>query len=265
MPLRFGSPPGLRLTWQSQHSHVNKPYHGVRGFLPPVTLREYVFKTTSSHNLLCQFTRDHPKSWILIHLLRPNTRGPAQGAVFTLHAPQADVDRFLVEEFGKRYGTYEVIFQGPDLTSVEVTNYILPAYRGADPVEMATKMLGRDSFFTPILVVDGYIHIKVVAAPPAAGKNFTELLKRMTAVTHPEDFKLIHTGEFDPLQRLRPRDDAISPRQLEVLKLAVELGYYDDPRKSTLEDIARAFGVSKAAVHKRLLAAETKIIKNSLV
>lgn len=227
-----------------------------------MALREYVFKTASSQNLLCQFTKRESGSWIVLHLLRGRTQGPAHGAVFTIHASQAAVDRFLTEEFGKKYGTYEVLQQGADFTSVEVSNYLLPAYRGLDPVEMTTRLLGRDAFFAPILVHEGYIHIKVIATPGGGGKPFTELLDRLTRVTHPEDFKLIHTGEFDPLLRLKPRDDAISPRQREVLKLAIELGYYDDPRRTTLEEIAHTFGVSKAAVHKRLVAAESKILKN---
>lgn len=225
-------------------------------------LREYVFKTASSTNLLCQFTRREAGTWILIHLLRGQTQGRAQGAVFTIRAPRAVADRFLTEEFGKRYGTYEIIHKSPELTSVEVTNYLLPAYRGADPVELATKLLGRDAFFAPLLVVGGYIHIRVIATPPADAQTFNELLRRLTTATNPEDFKLIHTGAYDPPLRLLPRDDQISPRQEEVLKLATELGYYDEPRKVTLEEVARAFGVSKAAVHKRLMAAESKIIKN---
>lgn len=224
-------------------------------------LREYVFKTTSSQNLLCQFTRREAGSWILIHLLRGATRGRAQGAVFTLQAPQPTVDRFLTEEFGKRYGTYEVIQHAPDRTSVEVTNYLLPAYRGMDPVELATNLLGRDAFFAPVLVHAGYIYIRVIATPAAGGTQFSELLKRLTVVTNPEEFRLIHMGEFDPVRNLVPGDDELSPRQLEVLKYAVEIGYYDEPRRATLSDIAQAFGVSKAAVHKRLLAAESKIIK----
>jgi hypothetical protein len=224
-------------------------------------LREFFFKTTAESNLLCQFTRREPGSWILIHLLRASSSQRAERAVFTVHASPPAVDRFLTEEFGRRYGTFDVIGRDEGIASIEVTNYLLPKYRGMDPIELATSLLGKDAFFFPILVEAGYMHIRVVGAGGAAGKQFAEVLRRISSVTSPDDFKLIHSGEFDPLQRLRPRGEALSPRQDEMLRMAIELGYYDDPRKCTLETLAKQFGVSKAAVHKRLVSAESKILK----
>lgn len=224
-------------------------------------LREFFFKTASASNLLCQFTRREAGSWILIHLFRSSASQRAERAVFTIHATSEAVQRFLKEEFGRRYGTFEVIARSDDTVSIEVTNYLLPTYRGQDPIDLATNLLGRDSFFMPILVEGGYMHIKVVGTGAGAGKRFQEIMDRMSSVTSPDDFKLIHTGEFDPLKRLKPRGDSLSPRQDEMLRMAIELGYYDDPRKCTLETLARQFGVSKAAVHKRLVSAESKILK----
>lgn len=226
-----------------------------------MVLKEFFFKTSSQGNLLCQFTRREPGAWILVHLFRAGSSQRAERALFTIHAPQAAVDRFLVEEFGRRYGTFEVITREPGLVSVEVTNYLLPTYRGLDPVELATNLLGRDCFFAPILVEDGYMHIKVVGTVRGAGRQFGEMLKRVTTVTSPDDFKLIHAGDYDPRRRLRPRGDDLSPRQDEMLRMAIELGYYDEPRKCTLQTLAQQFGVSKAAVHKRLVSAESKILK----
>lgn len=227
-----------------------------------MALKEYLFKTASETNLLCKWTKDQPDRWILIQLLRARSRGKAAGAIFTLHGSGDEIGRFLKEDFGHKYGTYELLRDEDGLASVEVTNYLLPAYRGADPVELATALLGPDAHFAPILVHDGYIHIKVIASPAAGGRSFAELLKRLTAATQPGDFQLIHSGDWDPLVQLKARDDRLSDRQTEVLKTAIEFGYYDDPRRCTLDEIAGAFGVSKAAVHKRLLAAESKIIKN---
>lgn len=227
-----------------------------------MALREYVFKTTSAANLLCRWTREDAGRWILIQILRGAGQGKVEGALFTVHAPPVEADRFLREEFGKKYGSYRLVNRRGDLASVEVTNYLLPSYRGADPVDLATKLLGPDVIFAPILVHEGYIHVRVYAAPPADGRNFGELLKRITSAAQPEEFQLIHTGAWDPIQRLKPRPDHLTERQQEVLKIAVEFGYYDEPRRCTLEDIARAFGVSKAAVHKHLVAAESKIMKS---
>lgn len=224
-------------------------------------MKEYVFKTASAGNLLCRWTQRQPERWILIQLLRREARGKAEGALFTLHAPGEEIDRFLKGEFGKRYGTYAVLSRRPNLVSVEVSNYLLPAYRGQDPVELATQLMGPDVFFAPILVHDGFIHVRVYATPPAEAGSFGELLKRITAAANPQDFQLIHSGDWDPVANLLPPATRVTERQREVMRVAIDFGYYDEPRRCTLDEIARALNVSKAAVHKQLLAAESRILK----
>lgn len=224
-------------------------------------LRQFTFKTSSPSNLLCRWTRGRPDRWILIHLLRAQSQGKAAAAIFTLHASADETAQFLREEFGRRYGTYRSISETPGATSVEVSNYLLPAYRGMDPVEMATQLLGSDLHFYPILVHDGYIHFKVVAQRPPAGGRFAELQRRLTAATNPEDFQLTGVEDWDPVRELKAGEAPLSDRQREVLRVAVEFGYYDEPRRCRLEDIAKALGVSKAAIHKRLVAVESKVMK----
>lgn len=226
-----------------------------------MALREYVFRTSSPSNLLCRWTQEDPNRWILIQLLRRTTTGKAEAAIFTLHAEASEIDQFLRDEFGKKYGTYRPLYRHGDLASIEVTNYLLPAYRGQDPIEMATRMLGEDAFFAPILVHEGFIHVRVIASPPKDGRRFAELIERVTAATHPSEFELIHSGDWNPLAQLKPQPRRLTVKQLEVLKIARDFGYYDDPRRCTLQEIAKAFGVSKAAVHKHLVAAESKVIK----
>ncbi len=48
----------------------------------------------------------------------------------------------------------------------------------------------------------------------------------------------------------------------EVLRMAIAMGYYSDPRQCTLDDLASSMGVSKAAVHKRLQMAENALIRS---
>jgi len=224
-------------------------------------VREYVFKTSSATNLLCRWTQHQPQRWILIQLLRSGARQKAEGALFTIHASGTEADHFLKDEFGKRYGVYHVVNRRPNLVSVEVSNYLLPAYRGQDPVELATHLLGPDVFFAPLLVHDGFIHVRVYATPPAESRSFSELLRRITAAANPEEFQLIHSGEWDPVTALLPPAERVTERQREVLRVAIEFGYYDEPRRCTLQEIAHALGVSKAAVHKQLVAAESRILK----
>lgn len=55
----------------------------------------------------------------------------------------------------------------------------------------------------------------------------------------------------------------LTDKQRRTLEIALQTGYYEQPRKSDLGDLADEIGVSKSAVSQRLRAAEAKIIKNA--
>lgn len=52
----------------------------------------------------------------------------------------------------------------------------------------------------------------------------------------------------------------LTEKQYETLRRAVVGGYYDDPQRISLEELAEEFGVSKSAVSQRLRRAESKIV-----
>lgn len=56
----------------------------------------------------------------------------------------------------------------------------------------------------------------------------------------------------------------LTDKQRRTLEIALKTGYYEQPRKADLADLADRLGVSKSAVSQRLRAAEAKIIKNAL-
>lgn len=52
----------------------------------------------------------------------------------------------------------------------------------------------------------------------------------------------------------------ITPKQWEAATLAVEAGYYDDPKETDLDELARSLGVSASALSQRLNAVERKLM-----
>lgn len=54
--------------------------------------------------------------------------------------------------------------------------------------------------------------------------------------------------------------DVLTPRQQEVVDLAIEHGYYDFPRRSTLTDLAEILDVNKSVVSRTLQRAESHLI-----
>ena len=58
---------------------------------------------------------------------------------------------------------------------------------------------------------------------------------------------------------------ALTPSQREALSAALERGYFDIPRETTLEDIADQLGVSDQAVSERLRRAQKRVFERVLV
>lgn len=53
----------------------------------------------------------------------------------------------------------------------------------------------------------------------------------------------------------------ITEKQSEAMQLAISAGYYDDPRSTDLDGLAKHLGISRSAVSQRLTSAESKLVK----
>ncbi len=222
---------------------------------------EYAFKIRSVDNLLCRFTQEDPRVRIILNLLRSGAHEPVEKAIVTILADARTRQRFLTGEFARKYGTFDLLSESDDYASVEISTAILSYYQQHDPIQLTIQMLGPETVFQPVLVQDGYIHITVMSPNPDGLNAFNQFTQHMRRVVPADDFKLLHVGEYQPDLRLKGRAKAITARQEEVVKMAIAMGYYNDTRQCNLEDLAEAFGISKAAVHKRLQMAENSLIR----
>lgn len=70
------------------------------------------------------------------------------------------------------------------------------------------------------------------------------------------------------VERIRTKGEGVqldgstlTKKQQEALTLAVESGYYDQPRGATLNDLAERLGISRSGVSQRLNAVERKLVR----
>lgn len=224
-----------------------------------MALTEFVFKTRSDKNLLCEFTKAHAGAEVVIHLLRGDPGVDVRDALYTIMAPRAAREE-LLKQFPGAYGRFDLVTEHEDYATVRAP-LKLDYAKGHNPIAAVIQTLGPDCWFHPLMAKDGYLHISVVSPSEAGRERFLAYTKRMREHVSPDDFRLVHVGPYVP-PALSEGREGLTPGQDEVLKMAVALGYYDTPRAVTVEDLAEAFGVSKAAAHKRLKAAENKIIKD---
>lgn len=92
------------------------------------------------------------------------------------------------------------------------------------------------------------------------------LLKMMTALD--EEGIAVRTEDiarstFDESDTTTLDLRSLTEKQRDTLRIALETGYYEQPRKADLSDLAERLGVSKSAVSQRLRTAEAKLVKNA--
>lgn len=71
------------------------------------------------------------------------------------------------------------------------------------------------------------------------------------------DIEILETGEYHP--DLGDLYLALTERQREVLDTAVGMGYYQNPREATHDDIAERVGVSPGTVGEHLRKIESRV------
>ncbi|NHN61072.1 MULTISPECIES: helix-turn-helix domain-containing protein [Halorussus] len=70
--------------------------------------------------------------------------------------------------------------------------------------------------------------------------------------------RLTRDGESEP------PGDGLTDHQQEALRTAYELGYFDIPRRATLEDVADELDISSSSVSERLRRAQTQLIQETV-
>jgi DNA-binding CsgD family transcriptional regulator len=70
--------------------------------------------------------------------------------------------------------------------------------------------------------------------------------------------ELVESGEYRP-EGTSPAA-ALTPRQREVLRVAVESGYYEEPRRATAADVAERLDISRGTASEHLRKVESRVL-----
>ena len=74
--------------------------------------------------------------------------------------------------------------------------------------------------------------------------------------------KFLSTGEYDPERTAL--GDALTERQREILRIAVDMGYYEEPRQTNYQELAAELDLSSGTVGEHLRKIESTVLKRVL-
>jgi hypothetical protein len=222
-------------------------------------LSEIVFQLEIPFLPIAQFTKENPGTKLIFnHINFDEDHFPVKQVLTVLAKPsQYDKLLYVLPEF---YDDVKILRRDDRACSVLVSLRGDKKEMLKGPYEAGLKRVGPDMMLRPTVVREGWLTIGAVTLAEldigTMVKEATEFLKDLGI-----KFKLLHYGEYKPEEQpVGDYEEKLTPKQAEIVKMALALGLYDTPRGASLEDLAEVFGISKAAAHNRMKAAEKKIL-----
>lgn len=222
-------------------------------------MTELLFQVELPDWPVATFTREVKDSRIIMNHIRFDEDHFPTRNIFTVLAPPEDAAR-LLETLRQLYTGIQVLRQDPTALSVLVEPQGERMKFLKAPFTTALRALGPDRILRPIVIRDGWMTVSIITAAKVeigdvirtTGDSFKKAGLNM---------KLIRWGEYKPEDHpIGDYEEKLTPKQTEIVKMGLALGFYDNPRRCNLETLANVFGISKAAAHNRLKSAERKIL-----
>ena len=158
------------------------------------------------------------------------------------------VDRFL--------GVSESIVEGTKLVVATDTCVKTHGMSVAD-----TDLEGYDCLLVPpIRYRDGARLIRVIALDPSKLTEYYRALLESFSVTVESKRELAVTDIDRSLSGVGQSTPSLSPRQREVVRCAVEGGYYEVPREVSMETVADRVGIDRRTADEHRRQAERKLL-----
>lgn len=222
---------------------------------------EVVYKIRSDISPLCTYTASHPEVKAILNHVSwdPDTRSAK--TLITLTGPDDRLQE-LASSLQGAYDRVETVTQGKEQLTLRAGSKLDALKKQGNPVAFALDYFGDTAILEPALVKDGYMHTRLLITGKVDLADLLSAYERGVKEGRWSDFKLIRIDDYDPEQQIHGAfTENLTQKQLEVIKTALALGFYNTPRDITLDDLSNIFGISKAAVHNRLQAAERKVIQ----
>jgi hypothetical protein len=213
-----------------------------------MVMTEIVFQIEIPSLPIVQFTRDNPGTRLIFnHINFDPDHFPTKQILTVLGTPaQYDKLLFVLPEY---YDEVRILRRDERACSVMVTLNDEKKEILKGPYEEGLKRI-KDGWMTIGIITLVEIDIGTLV------REASDFLKMLGI-----KLRLLHFGEYKPEEHpIGDYEEKLTPKQTEIIKMALALGLYDTPRKCSLDTLAEIFGISKAAAHNRMKAAEKKIL-----
>jgi hypothetical protein len=222
---------------------------------------EVVYKIRSDIFPLCTYTSTRPDVRAILNVVSWDPETRLTRTLVTLAAPEERLPE-MSALLGQAYDRVEPLHHAKDQLVVKATGRLDTLRKTGNPTAFALDYFGDGAILEPALVKEGYYHTRLLITGKVDLADLLAAYEKGVKEGRWSDFKLVRIDDYDPEAQIQGAfTESLTQKQLEVIKTALALGFYNTPRDITLDDLSNIFGISKAAVHNRLQAAERKVIQ----
>lgn len=222
---------------------------------------EVVYKIRSDIFPLATYTAGHPDIKAILNHVSWDAETKSAKTLITLAGPEDRIEE-AIAALSPAFDRVEVVGRSKEQAVLKASARLDALKKSGNPTAFALEYFGDNAVLEPSLVKDGYHHSRLLITGKVDLADLLAAYERGVKEGRWSDFKLIRIDDYDPEQQIHGAfTENLTQKQLEVIKTALALGFYNTPRDITLDDLSNIFGISKAAVHNRLQAAERKVIQ----
>lgn len=226
-----------------------------------MTFTDVVFEIRDPRDPLCKLTDRAGTAYGILRLTEPGRSSGAYRTLVTFCGSQPDTVELLRDlNASPHHEELEVLSVTPNASSVRVSlrpsHHHHHAHPPFLPIAQLHEVFGPDTIFEPILFRNGRARVRMLLPKLMDTQRVLLALRELQRACGWNEFRVIRVANLDPARYVDSLRRVLTPEQEDILRLAVSLGYYDIPKRATLETIANAMGLSVSPVHKRLKAIE---------
>lgn len=229
-----------------------------------MSFTEIVFEVSDDRYPLCRLTRPPSNAFAIYRLVDDGRTSRCYRVHVSYHGPvehAADIARDLAAL--RPEDKVEVVFQSEGYVALSVSSPIeegRPSVRGFVAASAILQTFGVDTLLEPVIFTNGRARARFIVPRPLDTQDALRSLQEIQRVCGFNGFRVLRTTTVDASSHLDLARRILPPEQEDLLRLAASMGYYDTPKRATLEEVAGRVGLSISPVHKRLKAAEETLV-----
>ncbi|HLE97167.1 MAG TPA: helix-turn-helix domain-containing protein [Candidatus Thermoplasmatota archaeon] len=227
-----------------------------------LSLTEMVFEVADPRHPLCKLTAEDPAARGVYRVL--DSDSDVVHSTLTVLGPNEPSVRLAKElRDGGAYEHVEILSVAPYAVVMKLARRVTPSDTTPEPpapLERLLEVFGSDTIFEPFFADHGRVRIRAVLAEPVDTKRALVKLQELQRAIRWQEFRVIRVAEFKATRYAESLRRVLEPEQEDILRLAVRLGYYESPKRCTLQDIAKDVGLSVSPVHKKLKNVEQLLV-----